>query len=182
MRVALTRADDRYLFLPERTGIARRLKADLFISIHADSVAEGNASGASIYTLSDRGSTETAARMAERENRADRINGVLLDDKSDAISAILVDLSQRETQARSEEFARLLLREGEGRIRFRERPLESAAFVVLKSPDVPSILFESGYISNAADTARLLSPEGRAAFANGTASAIRVYFARQSVR
>ena len=182
VRVALTRDDDRYLLLPERSGIARRLKADLFISIHADSVEAGDASGASIYTLSERGTTETAQRMADRENGADRVNGVLLQDKSDAVSAILVDLSQRETQAQSEEFARLLLREGLGRIRFREGPLESAAFVVLKSPDVPSVLFESGYISNAGDTARLLSPAGREAFAQATAQAIRVFLARQSLR
>lgn len=182
VRVALTRADDRYLLLPERSGMARRLKADLFISIHADSVEAGDASGASIYTLSPRGTSETAARMAERENRADRINGVVLEDKSDAISAILVDLSQRETQARSEEFASLLLREGQGKFRFRDKPLGSAAFVVLKAPDVPSVLFESGYISNAGDTARLLSPAGRAAFADASASAVLVYFARQSLR
>lgn len=182
VRVALTRNDDRYLLLPERSGIARRMKADLFISIHADSVEAGDASGASIYTLSERGSTETAQRMAERENGADRVNGVLLQDKSDAVSAILVDLSQRDTQAQSEEFARLLLREGQGNIVFREGPLESAAFVVLKSPDVPSVLFETGYISNSADTARLLSAEGREGFARATAQAIRAFLARQSVR
>ena len=180
IRVALTRADDRYLLLPERSGIARRLRADLFISIHADSAESDEANGASIYTLSERGSTETAARMAERENRADTINGVLLQDKSDAVSAILVDLSQRETQARSEEFARLLLRETVGHINLREGPLQSAAFVVLKSPDLPSVLFETGYISNSGDTRRLLSREGREAFAQASAQAIRVYFARQS--
>lgn len=182
IRVALTRSEDRYLLLPERSDIARRLGADLFISLHADSVAAGDAYGASIYTLSERGSDETAQAMADRENRADRINGVQMTDKSDKVNAILVDLSQREVQARSEEFARLLLREGQGRMRFREGPLQSAAFVVLKSPDVPSVLFETGYISNADDTARLLSPEGRASFAEATASAVRVYFARQSVR
>ena len=182
VRVALTRDDDRYLLLPERAGIARRLGADLFLSIHADSVVAGDASGASVYTLSERGSDEAAVRMAERENRADRINGITLAGQSDAISAILVDLSQRETQAQAAEFARLILREGQGRIAFRPGPLQSAAFVVLKAPDVPSVLFESGYISNSADTARLLSPEGQKAFADATARAIRVYFARQSVR
>lgn len=182
IRVALTRSDDRYLLLPERSSIARRLGADLFVSIHADSVEAGDASGASIYTLSERGSDEIAARMAERENRADRINGVVMEDKSDVVNAILVDLSQREAQVRSGEFARLLLREGRGRIRFREGALQSAAFIVLKSPDVVSVLFESGYISNAEDAARLLSPEGRSAFAEATADAIRVYFARQSTQ
>lgn len=183
IRVALTRSDDQYLLLPERSGIARRLKADLFLSIHADSTANGSeASGATVYTLSERGTNQAAARMAERENRADRLNGVELDDKSDTVSAILVDLSQRETQAQSEEFAQMVLREGQGLIPFRESSPQSAAFAVLKSPDVPSVLFESGYISNDADKARLLSAEGRAAFASATAQAIRVYFARQTSR
>jgi N-acetylmuramoyl-L-alanine amidase len=180
VRVALTREDDRYLMLAERSGIARRLGADLFLSIHADSVETGDASGASLYTLSERGSSQIAERMAERENRADRINGVQLAETSDAISAILVDLSQREAQARAEEFAALVLREARGRVPLRDDPLQSAAFVVLKSPDVPSVLFESGYISNSGDTARLLSPEGRRAFAEATARAVRAYFARQA--
>lgn len=182
IRVALTRSDDRYLLLPERSGIARRLKADLFLSIHADSVDGGNASGASIYTLSEKGSSEIAARMAERENRSDTINGVPLEDQSSSVSAILVDLSQRETQVQSEEFARLILREAQGSLAFRDDSLQSAAFVVLKSPDVPSVLFETGYISNLEEAARLVSEEGRRAFATATAKAIRVYFARQSAK
>ncbi len=183
IRVALTRDDDRYLLLPERSGIARRLKADLFLSIHADSAEGSEASGATVYTLSERGSSDTAQRMAERENRSDTINGIALEGQSDAISAILVDLSQRETQASSEEFARLILREARGnKLHMREAPLQSAAFVVLKSPDVPSVLFETGYISNEDDVARLISPEGRKTFAEATARAIRVHFARQSQR
>jgi N-acetylmuramoyl-L-alanine amidase len=182
IRVAMTRSDDRYLFLEERSGIARRLNADLFISIHADSTENLDASGASVYTLSERGSDQIAARMAERENQADSINGVKLASTNDEVGAILVDLSQRETQAHSDEVAQLILREGRGRIRFRDDALQSAAFVVLKSPDVPSVLFETGYISNDADAARLLSPEGKRAFAQATAQAIRVYFARQTLQ
>ena len=180
IRVAMTRSDDRYLFLPERSGIARRLNADLFLSIHADSTEDSEASGATIYTLSERGSTDTAQRMAERENSSDTINGIALAGQSDGTSAILVDLSQRETQARSEQFAHLLLREARGRMRMREVPLQSAAFVVLKSPDVASVLFETGYISNEADVARLITPEGRALFAEAAAKAIRAHFARLS--
>lgn len=181
IRVALTRDDDRYLMLDERSGIARRLGADLFLSIHADSVEDGaQASGASIYTLSERGTNETAARIAARENNADTINGVRLAGKSDSVSAILVDLSQRETQARSEDFARLILREARGAFDLHDEGVQSAAFVVLKSPDLPSALFEAGYISNPADAARLASEQGRKAFAETAARAIRVYFARQS--
>jgi N-acetylmuramoyl-L-alanine amidase len=183
VRVALTREDDRFLLLPERSGIARRLKGDLFLSIHADSVeGSGLARGASVYTLSQRGTSETAARLAARENRADTINGVSLADTSDVVSAILVDLSQREAQARSDEFARLILREANDKLRLHDEEVQSAAFVVLKSPDMPSVLFESGYISNPDDAALLASPEGRKTFAEATAQAIRLYFARQSQR
>lgn len=179
IRVALTRDDDRYLMLPERNGIARRLRADLFVSVHADSIDNGDARGASVYVLSDRGSSEAAARIAARENAADRVNGVILADTSDAVSAILVDLSQREALGESTQFAELVLREVSGRLRLRVDTVQSAAFAVLKSPDVPSVLFEAGYISNPDDAALLSSPEGRDAFARAMARAIRVYFARR---
>jgi len=180
VRVALTRESDRYLMLEERSDIARRLKADLFVSIHADSADAPEASGATLYTLSARGSTEEAGKIAARENRADTVNGVPLADTSTAVSAILVDLAQRHVADQSARFATLALREGQPRFAFRPRPLQSAAFVVLKSPDVPSALFEAGYVSNAQDGARLSSAQGRQAFAEATAQAIRVYFARES--
>lgn len=179
VRVALTRSDDRYLLLPERAGIARRLKADLFISLHADSADNAEASGATLYTLSERGSSEAAGLLAAKENRADTVNGVALGGQSDAVNAILVDLSQREASAQSVEFARLVLREGAGILVFREPPLQSAAFAVLKSADLPSVLFEAGFISNSGDAAALASAAGRKAFADVTARAIRVYFARR---
>ena len=178
IRVALTRDDDRYLLLPERAGIARRLKADLFISIHADSAPNSGASGGTVYTLSDRGSSQTAARLADAENRADTVNGVQLSGLSNSVNAILVELSQRETAAASADFAQLILREGEGKLRFKDRSIQSAAFVVLKSADLPSILFEAGYISSPDDAGWLHSQEGKQAFADATAQAIRVYFAR----
>lgn len=182
IRVALTRDSDRYLLLEERSGIARRLNADLFISVHADSAELAQASGASIYTLSERGTSDTAALYAERENGANRVNGVLLEGKEDAVNAILVDLSQRESRMQAGAFAKLVLREGEGRLRFRPQPLQSAAFAVLKVPDLPSVLIETGYISNAGDADWLTSDEGRNAFAEVTAQAIRLYFARQLAR
>ncbi len=178
IRVALTRDDDRYLLLPERAGIARRLKADLFISIHADSAPNSGASGGTVYTLSDRGSSQTAARLADAENRADTVNGVQLSGLSNSVNAILVELSQRETAAASADFAQLILREGEGKLRLKDRSIQSAAFVVLKSADLPSILFEAGYISSPDDAGWLHSQGGKQAFADATAQAIRVYFAR----
>lgn len=182
VRVALTRDDDRFLVLSDRNNIARRLGADLFISIHADSTESATgAQGATVYTLSDRGSNETAERIAARENAADEVNGVKLDTQSETVNAILVDLSQRDSNARSEEFAALILREGAGKIPFRERAGQSGAFIVLKSPDLPSVLFESGFINNPEDFARLNSAEGRQTFADVVGRAIRVFFARQAV-
>lgn len=182
VRVALTRDDDRFLVLSDRNNIARRLGADLFISIHADSTESATgAHGATVYTLSDRGSNETAERIAARENAADEVNGVKLDAQSETVNAILVDLSQRDSNARSEEFAALILREGAGKIPFRERAGQSGAFIVLKSPDLPSVLFESGFINNPEDVVRLNSVEGRQAFADVVGRAIRVFFARQAV-
>ena len=180
VRVALTRDDDRYLLHAERFEIARRLNADLFLSIHADSAGDASeVEGASIYTLSNEASSDAAARFAERENASDRLNGVNLSDQSDTVSTILVELSQRRTQEQSAEFARLIRREGEGVLRFHPQPIRSAARKVLRAPDVPSVLFESGFITNAAEAERLGSAAGREQFAQTMARAIRIYFARQ---
>lgn len=180
VRVALTRSDDRFVSLDERYEAARRLGADLFLSIHADSVAgSGEAAGASIYTLSDRASSAAALRFARRENASDSVNGQSLSGQSDAVSAILVDLAQRRTQGRSERLAELIEREGRGILRFHPQARRSAALEVLRAPDVPSVLFESGYISNPREAARLMSETGRADFARVMARAIRLYFAAE---
>ena len=181
IRVALTRSDDTYVTLGERPNIARKLGADLFISIHADSTeAETGALGATVYTLSAKGSSEVADRIAARENAADRVNGVTIADYAGDVGQVLVDLTQRNTEARSQSFAELILREGRGVMPFREAVPQSAAFAVLKSPDVPSVLFETGYINNPQDVARLTSPAGRSAFAEAVARAIAVFFARSA--
>lgn len=180
IRVALTRDDDRFLVLEERSEIARQLGADLFLSIHADSAGEKDqVSGASVYTLSARASSQAAAIFAARENSADVINGVPLAGRDDSVSAILVELSQRRAQAQSDEFASLILREGQGRLTFHPQARRSAALVVLRAPDVPSALFEAGFVSNPRDAGRLASPEGQQRFAEAIARAIRVYFVRQ---
>ena len=181
VRVALTRDDDRFLVLEERAEIARELGADLFLSIHADSAGgQLGISGASVYTLSARASSEAAARFAARENSADMVNGVRLADQDDNVNAILVELSQRRTQERSDEFASLILREGQGVLAFHPQAQRSAALVVLRAPDVPSALFEAGFISNPDEAGRLASPDGQRRFAEAIARAIRVYFARQA--
>ncbi|WP_328598551.1 N-acetylmuramoyl-L-alanine amidase family protein [Croceibacterium xixiisoli] len=179
IRVALTRNDDRFLVVEERFEIARALDADLFLSIHADSAGEKAAvSGASIYTLSEKASSEAAARFAARENTADAVNGVVLSGRNQTVDAILVELSQRRTSEGSAEFARLIEREGQGALQFLPPAQRSAALRVLRAPDVPSVLFESGFITNPEDAERLASPAGRKRFAEALSRAIRIYFAR----
>jgi len=181
IRVALTRSDDRFLVLEERAEIARQLGADLFLSIHADSAgAMAGVSGASVYTLSTTASSEAAARFAARENSADVVNGVALANQDAGVNAILVELSQRRTQQESDEIAGLILREGEGVLTFHPQARRSASLVVLRAPDVPSVLFEAGFVSNPTDAGRLSSPEGQHRFADVMARAIRVYLARQA--
>jgi N-acetylmuramoyl-L-alanine amidase len=179
VRVALTRDSDRFLVLEERAGIARRLGADAFVSIHADASEAEGASGATIYTLSDRGSDAVADRLAARENRADTINGVALGDKSDVVSSILVDLARREMRTRSQRFSALVLREGKEALRFHADPQREAAFVVLKTLDLPSLLIEAGYISNPNDARALTDPAWRADFGKSIAAAITIYLAQQ---
>lgn len=181
IRVALTREDDTFLVLQERPEIARRLDADLFISLHADSAGDSDrAYGASIYTLSSEASSEAAARFANRENNADILNGVVVRNQSDPVNDILVELSQRRVQDTSREFGRLIEREGQGRHRFHSQTQRSAALAVLRAPDVPAVLFEVGFLTNPDDAARLSSEEGQAEFSQFVARAIRVFFARQS--
>ena len=186
VRVAMTRDGDSFVALGERAEAARRLGADLFLSIHADSAGvanprAGDIAGATIYTLSDRASDAAARRFAARENAADTVNGQALTGQSDAVSAILVDLSQRRTQAQSARLAALIEQEGRGRLVFHPEPRRSAALEVLRAPDVPSVLFESGYITNPRDAARLSSAIGRAEFARAMGRAIRLYFAQERI-
>ena len=178
VRVALTRDDDRFLALQERREIARRLKADLFLSIHADSAPVDVARGASIYTLSEVASDQVAARLAARENRADVLNGVNLGNAPADVSSILVDLAQRESMNMSSSFANLMQREMAADVPFRSSYHRFAAFAVLKAPDVPSVLLETGYMSNIEDSKFLFSAKGQQAIAGGVTSAVTAYFAR----
>ena len=180
VRVALTRNDDIFLALRERTAIARNLKAALFLSIHADS-ADGTATGASIYTLSDIASDREAQALAARENKADILNGVNLSGEETEVTSILVDLAQRETMAASLDFARLLRREGAGRIPFHAGGLRMAGLAVLKSPDMPAVLLELGYLSNATDSQRIRSSAGQNEIAAIVRRAVEIYLARKAV-
>lgn len=182
VRAALTRSDDRFLVLEDRYAIARRLGADLFISIHADAAPSNDqAHGATIYTLSEVASDREAAQLAAQENAAGLIPGVRMS-RDPNVNLILIDLAQRESMDRSAEFARLLYREAGPVFPFRPNWHRFAAFIVLKAPDIPSILFESGYLTNERDAAYLQSTEGRAQIADGMRRAIEAHFARRMLR
>ena len=181
VRVALTREDDRFLVLRDRYEIARRLGADLFVSVHADASPHNDgARGATIYTLSEVASDREAAILAEQQNQADRIGGAPLSEDA-SVNRILIDLAQRESMNISADFATLLRREASPFFPFRPDFHRFASLVVLKAPDVPSILFETGYLTNPVDTAYIHSPEGQKQIALGMRRAIEAHFARRIV-
>jgi N-acetylmuramoyl-L-alanine amidase len=182
VRVALTRDDDRYIDLRDRYEIARRVGASLFISVHADAAPNNDgARGATIYTLSEVASDREAALLAARENQAGLIGGAELS-PDPGVNMILIDLALRESMDRSADFARLLHREASPLFPFREQYHRFASLIVLKAPDIPSILFEAGYLTNGEDVAYIHSAEGRQQIATGMRSAIETYFAKHNVR
>jgi N-acetylmuramoyl-L-alanine amidase len=177
-RVVLTRYDDTFLPLEERVKIARMNSAALFISIHADSISrrEGEARGASIYTVSDKASDAEAARLADKENKADLIAGVDLSNKSSDVAGILVDLAHRETRSVSGLFARTLVGRLQEATHMHKSPMRFAGFTVLRAPDVPSVLLELGFLSNAEDVKLLTSDAWREKVTDAMASAVRGFF------
>ena len=179
VRVALTRDSDKFIVLQDRYQIARKLNADLFISIHADSAENPQASGGTVYTLSEIASDREAQRLAARENKANILNGVNLGGADANVSSILIDLTQRETMNVSADFAKLLLREATPNMRIRGNSHRFASFIVLNAPDTPSVLFETGYLSNESDVSFLASSTGRQKVARALANAIQVHFARR---
>ena len=150
-RVILTRTKDQFLTLRDRISRSKLSGADLFISIHADSITNNSVRGATIYTLSETASDKEAAQLAERENKADIISGVDLSDETEEVTNILIDLAQRETMNQAAKFAGILVPELLKVIKTHKRPHKFAGFAVLKAPDVPSILLEMGYLSNVND-------------------------------
>lgn len=180
-RVVMTRTDDTFIPLGERVRIARNQSAALFVSIHADALPrrEGDAQGATIYTLSDRASDAEAERLAEAENKADAIGGVNLTEEPTDVADILIDLAQRETRTFSNRFARLLMGEMKSTVRMHKHPLKSAGFRVLKAPDVPSVLVELGYVSNKGDLEHLVSENWRSRTVGSMSQAIDAFFARR---
>ncbi|MGX9424714.1 MULTISPECIES: N-acetylmuramoyl-L-alanine amidase [Bradyrhizobium] len=180
-RVVMTRTDDTFIPLNDRVKIARSQSAALFVSIHADALPrrEGDAQGATIYTLSDKASDAEAERLAEAENKADAIAGVNLSDEPTEVADILIDLARRETKTFSNRFARLLVSEMKTTARMHKHPLKSAGFRVLKAPDVPSVLVELGYVSNKGDLEHLVSEDWRNKAVGSMLQAIDAFFAKR---
>ena len=180
-RVVMTRTDDTFIALADRVKIARNESAALFISIHADALkrGEGDAQGATIYTLSDKASDSEAERLADTENKSDAIGGVSLADEPTEVADILIDLVQRETKTFSNRFARTLMGEMKTTVRMHKHPLKSAGFRVLKAPDVPSVLVELGYVSNKGDLEHLVSENWRNRTVGSMAQAIEAFLAKR---
>ena len=182
-RVVLTRDDDTFIPLGARVKMARSHNAALFVSVHADALprGEGDAQGATIYTLSDRASDAEAERLAESENKADAIGGVNLTEEPTEVADILIDLAQRETRTFSNRFAHTLMGEMKSTVRMHKHPLKSAGFKVLKAPDVPSALIELGYVSNKDDLKHLTSDSWRSRSVVAVAQAIDAFLAKRIV-
>ena len=177
IRVVMTREDDRFISLGERSEIARREKADLFISMHADSIRYADIRGATVYTLSGRASDQLSSEVAASENASDRFVNPEWEKSEPQVFDILIELMRRETESFSEHFAAGLVQElGRHKIRLIRNPKRSAGFRVLMAPDVPSVLVEIGYLSNVDDEKLLIDKSWREDTANAIASSIAEFF------
>ncbi len=178
MRAFMVREGDTFISLQGRAAKARQAKADLFVSIHADAFHDKRARGSSVYVLSQSGATSEAARwLAKTENAADLAGGVRLDDKDDLLASVLLDLSQNATISASMQAAKRVLREIGGVNRLHSQSVKQAGFVVLMSPDMPSIFVEAAFISNPSEAARLRNPQHQQAMAQAIMRGIHGYFA-----
>jgi N-acetylmuramoyl-L-alanine amidase len=175
-RIILTRSRDVFIPLRGRVAIARRAGADLLLSIHADKLENRSVRGLSVYTLSERASDAEAAALAERENKADLLADVDLRGAAPDVTNILIDLVQRDTKNQSAKLAGTLVSQMRGEVALLSRTHRFAGFAVLKAPDVPSVLIEVGFLSNAEDEALLRSASGRRKIARGIARGVDGYF------
>ncbi len=171
--VELTRRADVFVPLETRISVARAAGADLFLSLHADALPEGEATGATIYRLDDQASDAASAQLAERHDRSDLLAGVDLSGQDDQVATVLMDLARRETQPRADRLAETLVKAMQAaKLDLHRRPIQSAAFSVLKSADIPSLLLELGFLSSEADRARLDDPVWRAAMQEAIRTAL----------
>lgn len=179
--VILTRDDDVFVPLETRISIARAAGADVFVSLHADALAEGNASGATLYTLAAAASDRATAALAERHDRDDLLAGVDLTGQDDVVAQVLIDMARTETAPRTDRAARALEAaiKAEG-LAMHRRPRQAGAFSVLKSPDIPSVLLELGFMSSPRDLARLIDPAWRARMARAVAAGLLAWAAEDA--
>lgn len=176
-KVSLTRDNDRYIKLYKRVAIARKRGADMFISLHADSIGDKNVRGASIYTLSNKSSDAQTAKLAAKENRSDLIAGVDLTHEDKEVANILIDLAMRDTMNQSKFFANIVVSTlPKHNIRILRKPHRYAGFAVLKAPDIPSVLIEMGFMSNKQDVSLLSSSSYRRKMASALVNSIDKYF------
>lgn len=181
MKAVLVRKGDYFVDLRKRMQIARKAKADLFISIHADAFQNSTVKGASVFTLSNKGATSEAARwLADSENAADLVGGVSLNDKEDVLASVLLDLSQTATQDASVNVAGKVLRNFERIGELHYGSVQKAGFLVLKSPDVPSILVETAFISNPSEELKLVNTAHQSKIALAIFDGVRSYFNKTS--
>jgi N-acetylmuramoyl-L-alanine amidase len=183
--VIMTRSVDSYISLRKRVDFGRQKNADLFISLHADSLRGRYAksvAGATVYTLSEQASDEEAKALAAKENRSDIIAGVELPSESSDVTNILIELAQRETKNMSIGFADILLDSLDGKTKIRKKGRRYAGFRVLKAPDVPSVLLELGYMTHPEDVKRLKSAAWRVRVAGAVAKAVDTYFLKRTAR
>lgn len=176
-RAKLTRNSDKIIVLRERFRIARRSKADLFISLHADSAPNQKARGLSIYTLSEKASDKEAAALAHQENMSDVIAGVDLTHEDEEVAGILIDLTRRETKNKSVKLAEQIVKSLKGKIKLLSNTHRHAGFAVLKAPDIPSVLVEIGFLTNHKEERLINQREHQDKVVNGLAKGIRKYFA-----
>lgn len=177
MRAILTRDNDTFVEHRERIARARRQQADMFVSVHADSYTNRSVAGSSVYVLSARGASDESARwLADRENAADLIGGVKLDDKDSVLASVLLDLSQGASMSASVDAAELVMQELYKIGNITNRGVKHAGFLVLKSPDIPSMLVETAFISNPTEEARLLDPKHQQRLAEAIHQGVREYF------
>jgi N-acetylmuramoyl-L-alanine amidase len=180
--VVLTRESDVFVSLRDRIRVAQEAGADVFISLHANTVTQGNARGATIYSLSERASDAASEQLAALENRADIAAGLDLQIEADDVARTLLDMARTETNPRSRRFADALVRSMDETVGvIRSRPHRSAGFLVLKAPDIPSLMLELGFMSNATDRANMQSPEWRARAAAGVLTALHQWAAEDRV-
>lgn len=177
MRAVLTRENDTYIDLRDRIVRARKQQADMFVSVHADAFTNRAVAGSSVYVLSARGASDESARwLADRENSADLIGGVKLDDKDSVLASVLLDLSQGASMSASVDAADLVMQELYKIGNITSRGVKHAGFIVLKSPDIPSLLVETAFISNPTEEARLLDPKHQQRLAEAIHQGVRAYF------